>query len=477
MAAWAGRVATARRPGAGQLGLVGAVGVLVGLLPPGLGAPLALGAVLFVVALARPALPVYWLGLAAPIASAREVRVGPVGVSGTEALVTIALVAGGLALLTRRGEAGAREPARWAAPVAAFLLFALLSASWAASLPDAAKELLKWGELAAAFVLVATTIRTVRQVKLLLAMLFVGALAEAALGAYQFFFRVGPPSFEIGRFFRAHGTFGQPNPFGGYMGMVLPLGVAVALWDRSTRWRVLALATAGACALAMGMSQSRGAWLGAAGGIAALMMAAGRRTMAAVLLGGLVASLVALLGAFEALPAALTTRLAPLTQYFGVFDVRTIVLTPQNWAVVERMAHWQAAFAMWEARPLLGVGIGQYAFRYPDFYLAGWADPLGHAHNYYLNVAAETGAVGLALYLAMVASWALMALRLARGRVGLARAIGLGALGVVCATATHNLFDNLYVSGMNVHQGVVLGLVAACLYHAPAHDAARDATG
>jgi hypothetical protein len=34
-------------------------------------------------------------------------------------------------------------------------------------------------------------------------------------------------------------------------------------------------------------------------------------------------------------------------------------------------------------------------------------------------------------------------------------------LGVVTATATHNLFDNLYVAGMNVHLGLLLGLAAS----------------
>ena len=56
---------------------------------------------------------------------------------------------------------------------------------------------------------------------------------------------------------------------------------------------------------------------------------------------------------------------------------------------------------MAETQPWLGVGFGNYAAAYPDFRLLLWENALGHAHNYYLNVAAEIGAIGLLAYLGM----------------------------------------------------------------------------
>jgi O-antigen ligase len=211
----------------------------------------------------------------------------------------------------------------------------------------------------------------------------------------------------------------------------------------------------------MAMSFSRGAWLGMLVGLAAMLVAAGRRTTVAVLLAVFVGALVALLGSFEVLPAWATERVAGLTRFFGVFDVREVRPNAENWAIVERMAHWQAAYEMWLARPWLGVGIGQYAAAYPDFMLPGWRDPLGHAHNYYLNVLAEVGLPGLLAYLAVVLSWFVLALRRVGGATTqLGRGLALGVLGVLAATGAHNLFDNLYVSGMNVHLGLLLGLLA-----------------
>src|SRR5205085_766497 len=126
-----------------------AVGAVVGLLPPVYGLAVVGGALLFTVGLVRPLWPLYLLGLAAPLGSVREIRLGGVGLSPTEGLVAAALIAYGLVLLSRR-EAHSRLSA-WSAPMALFLLIGILSTGWAASASDAAKELLRWVELAGAF--------------------------------------------------------------------------------------------------------------------------------------------------------------------------------------------------------------------------------------------------------------------------------------------------------------------------------------
>ena len=50
-------------------------------------------------------------------------------------------------------------------------------------------------------------------------------------------------------------------------------------------------------------------------------------------------------------------------------------------------------------RPWLGVGFGNYGAAYEEYALINWPDPLGHAHNYYLNLVAEIGFIGLGAYL------------------------------------------------------------------------------
>jgi len=307
-------------------------------------------------------------------------------------------------------------------------------------------------------------------------------------GLYGSLQRLGPPSYAIvgGRLFRAFGTFGQPNPFGGYINLSLPLALSLLICRfadlRSAPLHPRTLALLAACALlslALVLSWSRGAWLAAAVAVGVVVLAwgvallagarrdeqlrrAGQRLLLLLLIVAIIGGALVLAGAADLLPASITARLGSIGEQFGVFDVRTVKLTDENYAAVERMAHWQAALSMIQARPLLGYGIGNYPAAYPQYNLPGWEDPLGHAHNYYLNIAAETGLVGLAAYLL----WLLLAFAVAwlvavRATSGLGRAVAIGVLGVLAGQATHNVFDNLWVHSMAVQVALLLGLVYA----------------
>jgi O-antigen ligase len=150
--------------------------------------------------------------------------------------------------------------------------------------------------------------------------------------------------------------------------------------------------------------------------------------------------------------------------YFGVFDVRTVAVSDENWALVERMAHWQAGAAMFLAHPWLGVGAGNYAEAYPDFFFGDWTDPLGHAHNFYLNTLAELGVVGLGFLLLFLG---VTFGSLANGvrRIGQtdpqARVLVIGLMGGLAVFCLHNVFDNLFVHGVNVQIGILIGLAFA----------------
>jgi putative inorganic carbon (HCO3(-)) transporter len=139
-------------------------------------------------------------------------------------------------------------------------------------------------------------------------------------------------------------------------------------------------------------------------------------------------------------------------------------ISDENYAIVERLAHWQAAISMANAHPFVGVGLGNYEVAYPAYRVPSWPEALGHAHNDYLNLLAETGLVGLAGYLvgwALIVYWTLQALPrpdpVARGLV-------LGVLGTWTHLAVHSFVDKLYVNNLFLHIGVMLGLLAAVRY-------------
>ena len=107
---------------------------------------------------------------------------------------------------------------------------------------------------------------------------------------------------------RAHGHFSQPNPFAGYLSTALPLALALAFLvrDRAVRW-----AWPGAALLAagVGLSFSRGAWLGIATAGVAMLAAASERSRR--LLAPLAAALLllAVLGTLGLLPPIVADRL------------------------------------------------------------------------------------------------------------------------------------------------------------------------
>ena len=104
-------------------------------------------------------------------------------------------------------------------------------------------------------------------------------------------------------------------------------------------------------------------------------------------------------------------------------------------------------------------GRGQYAAVYPTVALARWQDPLGHAHNYYLHMLAESGLLGLAAYLWLMVAALRAAWKRARKAEGWPRVLALGALGMLGHVLTHSLVDNLYVQDMYLLVAMILGML------------------
>ena len=308
--------------------------------------------------------------------------------------------------------------------------------------------------------------------RLLAVSLLTAGAAEAFVGIGQLVRGRGPEAFMIlGSVMRASGTFDQPNPFGGYMGLVLPLALALVMtaWpeggDGAGRQQKVLWAVAAGATVLLGAglyaSWSRGAWLGAATALALVLVTRGGRWLRGAIAGSvLVVAVSTLVFGRLPLPGGLRQRFVDYAADLTTIDVRAVEVTDANFSVVERAAHWQAALGMIADHPWTGVGIGNYAAAYERYALPRWRDPLGHAHNYYLNIAAEAGLPGLGAYLLWVAAGVWVAIRAARVARGWHLGLALGALGLMMHLCVHSLFDNLYVHGMAMQVGLVLGLAA-----------------
>ncbi|MAT96562.1 MAG: hypothetical protein CL608_05410 [Anaerolineaceae bacterium] len=353
------------------------------------------------------------------------------------------------------------------------------------------KELLKWVEMLAIMLLVVDRVTIWRArysqrgsaIVWLLAALFAAGLSQALLGIYQFALQPdGPEHFLVlGRFYRAYGTFNQPNPFGGFLNFTAVLGLGIFLSYLPKLWRIVqkwkfqssvftlrspdwlpalgvGLVTA-VSLLGVVASWSRGAWLSLAVGTAVLLLFWPRKLWQGVLL--LLLGGVLLLGGIQVglIPTSVTERITSFSEDLRFGDVRGEDITDENYAVLERLAHWQAALAMAEDHPWLGIGFGNYEPAYADYALINWPYPLGHAHNYYLNLLGETGIIGLLAYLLLWTAVFWQTIRVIRQADGWRRGVALGLLGVWVALTTHHLVDKLYVNNIYIQLGALFGLL------------------
>ncbi len=431
---------------------------------------LALGAVAaLLLALVVPWLP--WLGLAAllPFLAAMRLAAGtPVDL----------LLAGCLALWVASGVAKRSLVIASTLPIWAIFIFAvtqLAALLTAVDLGEGLIEVVKWGEFAAVLLVVPVALPK-RHVGWLIAALLAAAAAQGLLGLYQFIYRIGPEWFLIqDRFMRASGTFRQPNPYAGYLGLTLPLAWCIALWTATrwwqarSLWRLMLALGAGLALAAIGTglitSWSRGGWLGAVAGVALVMLLYSRMTRRLTLAAGVVASAGLLLGTVSPawIPPGIRSRVAALPASFGLGfgDVLNQPVTDENFAVIERLAHWVAALRMWESNLWLGVGPGSYNAAYAAVALPRWPEPLGHAHNIYLNTLAESGVIGFAAFSLMWLALAVWVARRIQAPAAWSKTLAVGGLGMLAYLAVHSLFDNLFVQGIYLHIALWLACLAA----------------
>ncbi len=389
-------------------------------------------------------------------------------------------------------------------PLVAFMGAALLSLWDAVGLATyGVPELVKWLEIVLLFIMVKEHLATAsaagheggtRRLQVLVAMLIGSGLLQALIGIWQFALRgEGPDHFQIlgGEFFRAYGTFEQPNPYAGYLGFTAALAIGVVLtvvweWfpngfagrahgrirvlasslrssDRpSLNWLLFVFSAGAALAMVVALvaSWSRGGWLGFGAAMLAVAVALPRRAVWGLLLATVLIAGALLLQASGRLPASFAERLTTFVGDLRLEDVRGAAIDDANYAVIERLAHWQTALDMFRHDIWFGVGFGCYEAVYPALALINWPIALGHAHNIYLNLAAETGLIGLGTYLLFwgVVFW--QTWQVTRRARGLTRGLAIGLLGAWTQISVHHLLDYLYVNNAHLHIAVLLGMAA-----------------
>lgn len=200
---------------------------------------------------------------------------------------------------------------------------------------------------------------------------------------------------------RIMGPLSDPNFYAQALLMLVPVAL-YRLWDESSlRLKAVAAYALAVIMLALAFTYSRGGALAA--GIVLMMAAAHKRVKAKHLCLGALAVVLVLL----AVPKQFEGRLQTLQQILPG-QQQTMLRTDS--AIQERRLLMRTAWEMFLHAPLLGLGAGNYSEHYDEYAARVGSsvssyDDFGKArypHSLYLQIAAETGVVGLAVFGAIV---------------------------------------------------------------------------
>lgn len=195
--------------------------------------------------------------------------------------------------------------------------------------------------------------------------------------------------------FRAYSTFYQSDAFAGYLLLITPLSMCLSLVEGSFWRRVFLMVSSVIFFSSLLLTQSRGAWLCIIVVLVLLLIALRKQNFKVALLKI----------AFFVICSFLFVHFFPTPHEAAPTEnikerFESISDISQS-SVVARFQFWVGAFRIAFENPFLGIGLGNFGRVYPVFqqnvrYFSHYT------HNYYAQIAAETGIVGFIFLMIIV---------------------------------------------------------------------------
>lgn len=236
----------------------------------------------------------------------------------------------------------------------------------------------------------------------------------------------------------------HPRIMGMALATLFPIPLALLLFRRSKRYRVLAGITVFIMGLTLLLTQSLQAAVGLACALLLLGTCWNRWFLVCVplMLGGV------LLGVRIYGPQQAVNALLSLDNPLGI-------------AAALRLDMWSRALAMIHDMPYTGIGLDAFPMIQTHFYPGVMIGPEPHAHNLFVQIALDLGIAGLFAFL-----WILIALGYAAsktyGKCGDPdlRALLLGAVGGGVSYIASGFLDTIWTAKPSVLLWLILGLIA-----------------
>lgn len=317
----------------------------------------------------------------------------------------------------------------------AFAVWLAVSLSWARRPEVAGQVALEWVIATGLFVVVATATNRKASVRLVVAAFVGGAVVSVAIGLLGLAGSADPTTTALeaaDEANRLRGGSGDPNYLAAGLVPAIVLATSLLVSDRRPWARGLLIGSIGLLIVGLAATESRGGLIAAVVAlVAALVLMRGRRAPLIAFL-GLLVGMAALW--FAVNPAAWSRITAFDAQGNGRSDL------------------WNVGWRIAKDHPVVGVGLGNFPVKAPNYvrqpgqleFVNLIAERPLVAHNVYLQLLAEAGIVGMAIFLLLLiaclrSAW--MAARLyERAGDGAMATLARGLLIAIVATLASSFF-------------------------------------
>jgi len=181
---------------------------------------------------------------------------------------------------------------------------------------------------------------------------------------------------------RLYSTFDNPNVYGTYLLLAIPLAAACIVYAKNIFLKLCALGISGMLVLNLLATYSRGCYMALAVAVVVFVLIIQKQLVVLVI--------PALLASLFVLPASVVNRI------FGIFNMT-------DTSTAFRLNIWRGSLRMLGDFWPVGVGQGEYAFnRVYHFYSLG-AIFTPHSHSLFFQIFIETGIVGFVVFIGVLA--------------------------------------------------------------------------
>jgi putative inorganic carbon (hco3(-)) transporter len=300
------------------------------------------------------------------------------------------------------------------------------------------------------YYLVINNMHSLDQMKRLIWTVLSSAFVVTVYGFYQYIYGVNISAAEWvdGDQFpdlkvRVFSTLENPNLLAGFLMVIMAMASGLGLHAAQKKGKLTLFALVAVLGICLVLTYSRGAWL----------------SLLAVII---------IYGFFYNRKIFWLLLIVPIGLLLARDTLMERILSianPTDTSSTLRLALWESTVAMIIDKPLLGIGWGAYWMVYPeyDFFLQGSGAKIFHAHNMYLNIAAEIGIPGLVVFLTLLIGHirkALFVMRHHRNRwvTGLMLGIVAALLGLAISGFTDYVMFNIQMS-------MLFWLLNACIIY------------